>query len=297
MHVFITGASGWIGSHAVQEFLTAGHRVLALARSDASADALRARGAEVLRGDLDDLDALRRGADSTGGTVHLANKHDFTDPAASNAAERAAVQAIADALAGSGRPLLVASGVAGFPPGRPVAEDDVNPATGPASVRGGAENLALGHAERGVRVLAARFAPTVHGTGDHGFVATLVAAARAAGASRHVGDGSHRWSAVHVDDAARLVRLALESAPAGTVLHAVAEEGVATADIAGAIGRGLGLPVVPVEPERAVDAMGWIGAFFAMDLPASSERTRALLGWEPQGPTLLEDLAAGGYFA
>jgi len=297
MRVFTTGASGWIGRHTVAELLAAGHQVLGLARSDASAAALTAQGAEVLRGDLDDLDVLREGAASTDGTVHLANKHDFVHPEVSNAAERAAVQTIADALEGSGRPLLLASGLAGLVEGRPSTEEDPNLATGPAAPRGGAENLALSYVDRGVRVLAARFAPTVHGTGDHGFIASLVAAARTAGVAAHVGDGTNRWSAVHVGDAARLVRLAVEGAPAGTRLHVAAEEGVPTAEIARAIGAGLGLPVVRVEPEDAVASLGWIGAFFAMDMAASSDRTRALLDWHPTGPTLAEDLAGGSYFA
>lgn len=295
MRVFITGASGWIGSHAVEEFLAAGHQVLGLARSEASATALRSRGVDVLRGDLDDLASLRTGAESTDGTVHLANKHDFTDPASSNAAERAAVQAIAETLDGSDRPFLVASGVAGFPRS-PVTEDHVNPSVGPGSARGGSERLALDHVEHGVRVIAARFAPTVHGTGDHGFISSLVAAARANGVSLHPGDGSNRWSAVHVGDAARAVRLAVESAPAGTRLHVVAEEGIAVREIAASIGAGLGLPVAPVDPAEATARMGWIGAFLALDMAASSARTRALLGWEPTGPTLADDLAGGGYF-
>ncbi|WP_432542931.1 SDR family oxidoreductase [Kineococcus sp. SYSU DK002] len=295
MRVFITGASGWIGSHAVQEFLAAGHEVLGLARSDASAAALRARGADVLRGDLDDLGSLREGARSTDGTVHLANKHDFTDPAVSNAAERAAVQTIAAELVGSDRPLLVAGGLAGLGDGRLLTEDDVNPAVGPDSLRGGSERLALDHADRGVRAIAARFAPTVHGTGDHGFIAALVAAARAAGRSRYVGDGTNRWAAVHVTDAARAVRLAVESAPAGTRLHVVAEEGVRTRDIATAIGEGLGLPVEPVDPARATEEIGWIGYFLGLPAAASSDRTRALLDWHPTGPTLAEDLP--GYLA
>jgi nucleoside-diphosphate-sugar epimerase len=297
VRVFITGASGWIGSHTVDELLAHGHQVLGLARSDASAAKLEAKGAEVLRGDLDDLDALRRGAESAEGTVHLANKHDFADPAVSNVAERAAVQTIADTLVGSDRPFLMASGLGGIARGRAGTEDDVNPSHGLDSFRGGAENLALEYAQKGVRVLAARFAPTVHGTGDHGFVAALVAAARTAGSSGYVGDGSNHWSAVHVTDAARMVRLAVEGAPAGTVLHSVAEEGITTKEIATAIGAGLDLPVVSVAPEAAADHFGWIGMFFALDLQASSLRTRALLGWEPSGPTLGEDLAGGGYFA
>ncbi|WP_432510619.1 SDR family oxidoreductase [Kineococcus sp. SYSU DK001] len=295
MRVFVTGASGWIGSHAVQEFLTAGHEVLALARSDASAAALRARGVHVLRGDLDDLASLREGARSTDGTVHLANKHDFTDPAASNAAERAAVQTIADELAGSDRPFLLASGLAGLGDGRLLTEDVVNPAVGPDSPRGGSERLALDYADRGVRAVAARFAPTVHGTGDHGFLAALVAAARAAGRSGYVGDGTNRWAAVHVTDAARAVRLAVESAPAGTRLHVVAEEGIPTRDIATAIGEGLGLPVESVDPARATEEIGWIGFFLGLPAAASSDRTRALLDWHPTGPTLAEDLP--GYLA
>jgi len=297
VRVFITGASGWIGRHAVPEFLGAGHQVLGLARSDASAAVLVAQGAEVLRGDLDDLDVLRRGAESTEGTVHLANKHDFVHPEISNAAERAAVQTIADALEGSDRPFLLASGLAGLTAGRLATEEDPNPWTGPDAPRGGAENLALSYADRGVRVLAARFAPTVHGTGDHGFIAALVAAARAAGASAFVGDGANRWPAVHVTDAARLVRLAVEGAPAGSRLHVAAEDGVPAAEIARTIGEGLGLPVVRVEPADAAAALGWIGGFFAMEMAASSERTRALLDWHPTGPTLAEDLAAGSYFA
>ncbi|GAA0308065.1 NAD-dependent epimerase/dehydratase family protein [Kineococcus aurantiacus] len=295
MRVFITGASGWIGSHTVDEFLAAGHEVLGLARSDASAARLEARGAKALRGDLDDLDSLREGARSTDGTVHLANKHDFVNPAVSNAAERAAVQTLGDELEGSGRPFLVASGLGGIVEGRPVTEDDVNPSVGPDSFRGGSERLALDYADRGVRAVAARFAPTVHGTGDHGFVASLVAAARAAGRSGYVGDGSNRWSAVHVTDAARAVRLAVEGAPAGTRLHVVAEEGVPTREIATAIGEGLGLPVGSVDPDRATEDIGWIGFFFGLDLAASSAATQALLDWHPAGPTLADDLP--GYLA
>ncbi|MFD0484309.1 SDR family oxidoreductase [Kineococcus sp. GCM10028916] len=297
MRVFITGASGWIGSHTVDEFLAHGHQVLGLARSEASAAALQAKGAEVLRGDLDDLDALRRGAESTEGTVHLANKHDFADPAVSNAAERAAVQTIANTLVGSDRPFLLAGGLGGLAPGRVGTEDDVSPFVGPDSMRGGAENLAFDYVDRGVRVLAARFAPTVHGTGDHGFIAAIVAAARAAGRAAYVGDGANRWSAVHVTDAARLVRLAVEGAPSGTRLHAAAEEGITAREIATAIGAGLGLPVVSVEGDEVASTLGWIGFFFGMDMPASSVKTQALLDWEPVGPTLGEDLAGGGYFA
>ena len=296
MRAFVTGASGWIGSATVDELLAAGHDVLGLARSDVSAAALAAKGAAVLRGDLDDLDALRKGATDSDGVVHLANKHDWSDPAASNAAERAAVGAIADTLVDTQRPFVLASGVAGLAQGRPSNEEDPAPFRGPDAPRGGSENLALEYAARGVRVVSARFAPTVHGHRDHGFIAYIVGVAREKGVSAYVGDGAHRWAAVHRGDAARLVRIGLELAPPGTRLHAVAEEGVATKAIAEAIGHGLGLPVTSVAPEGAVDHFGFIGTFFAMDLAASSERTRERFGWQPTGPTLLEDIAAGAYF-
>jgi nucleoside-diphosphate-sugar epimerase len=296
MRVFVTGASGWIGSATVDELLSAGHTVLGLARSDASAAALEEKGATVLRGDLDDLDALRKGAADADGVVHLANKHDWANPAASNAAERGAVEAIAETLVDTERPFVLASGVAGLAKGRPSTEDDPSPFHGPDAPRGGSENLALEYVGRGVRAVSARFAPTVHGHRDHGFIAYIVGVAREKGVSAYVGDGTHRWAAVHRPDAARLVRIGLEQAPAGTRLHAVAEEGVPTKVIAEAIGRGLGLPVTSVAPEDAVEHFGFIGAFFAMDLSASSERTRARFGWEPTGPTLVEDIEAGAYF-
>ncbi len=296
MRVFVTGASGWIGSATVDELLTAGHDVRGLARSDASATALEAKGVTVVRGDLDDLDALRKGAADADGVVHLANKHDWSNPAVSNAAERAAVEAIAETLVDSQRPLVFASGLAGLAQGRPSTEEDASSFHGPDSPRGGSENLALTYVDRGVRVVSARFAPTVHGDRDHGFIAYIVAAARDKGVSGYVGDGANRWAAVHRSDAARLVRLGLEQAQAGSRLHAVAEEGVPTKAIAEAIGRGLGLPVASVAPEDAVDHFGYIGSFFAMELSAGSERTRALLRWAPTGPTLIEDIDAGAYF-
>ena len=296
MRVFVTGASGWIGSATVDELLSAGHSVLGLARSDASAAALEERGATVLRGDLDDLDALRKGATDVEGVVHLANKHDWVNPAASNAAERGAVEAIAETLVDTERPFVLASGVAGLAKGRPSTEEDPSPFHGPDAPRGGSENLALEYVGRGVRAVSARFAPTVHGLHDHGFIAYIVGVAGEKGVSAYVGDGAHRWAAVHRPDAARLVRIGLEQAPAGTRLHAVAEEGVPTKAIAEAIGRGLGLPVTSVAPEDAIEHFGFIGAFFGMDMSASSARTRARFGWEPTGPTLIEDIEAGAYF-
>lgn len=295
MQVFVTGASGWIGSATVDELLAAGHEVVGLARSDAAAARLETKGATVLRGELDDLDSLRRGAADAEAVVHLANKHDWANMAQSNRAERAAVQTLADALVGSGRPLLLAAGVAGLTPGRATEETDPSPSVGPDSPRGGSENLALEYADRGVRVISARFAPTVHGAGDHGFISLIATAARTHGTSAYIGDGSTAWSAVHISDAARLVRIGLEQAPAGARLHAVAEEAVPSREIAEAIGAALGLPVTSVAPDDAVDHFGFIGMFFGMDLRASSTRTQESFSWTPTGPTLIEDIAGGAY--
>jgi len=297
MRVFVTGASGWIGSATVDELLAAGHEVTGLARSDASAAAIQAKGAQVRRGDLDDLASIRAGAEAADAVIHLANKHDFSDMAASAAAERAAVQTIGDALAGTNRPFLLASGVAGLAQGRPSTEDDPSPFVGPDSPRGGSENLAFEFIDRGVHTVSLRFAPTVHGTGDHGFIAVIAAVAREKGVSGFPGDGTNRWAAVHRSDAARLVTLGLAKAPAGTRLHAVAEEGIPTRDIAEAIGRAFGLPVTSIAPDDVPGHFGWIATFFAMDLTATSTKTRELLGWAPAGPTLIEDLDAGAYSA
>lgn len=297
MRVFVTGASGWIGSATVDELLAAGHEVTGLARSDASAAALQAKGVHVRRGDLDDLASIRAGAEAAQAVIHLANKHDFSNPAASSAAERAAVQTIGEALEGTGRPFLLASGVAALTRGRPAREDDPSPFHGPDSPRGGSENLALEFAGRGVHPVSLRFAPTVHGTGDHGFIAVITAVARAKGVSGYPADGANRWAAVHRSDAARLVALALAKAPAGARLHAVAEDGIPTRDIAEAIGRALGLPVTSIAPDDVPGHFGWIGTFFGMDLAATSTATRELLGWTPAGPTLIEDIDAGAYSA
>lgn len=297
MRVLVTGASGWIGSAVVPELLAAGHQVVGLARSDDAAAAVAAAGAEVRRGSLDDLDSLRAGAADSDGVIHLAFKHDFSDFAGAGRTERAAIEALGDVLAGTDRPFLFASGVAFATPGRAVTENDRVPYSGPDSPRGGAEALALGFASRGIRPVSLRFSPTVHGAGDHGFVSTLATVAQEKGTSAYVGDGANRWPAVHRSDAARLVRLALEQAPAGSVVHAVAEEGVPARAIAEAIGRGLGIPAVSVPAEDAAGHFGWIGAFFGLDIPASSALTRERLGWTPTGPELLADLDAGHYTA
>lgn len=293
MHVFVTGASGWIGSAAVDELLAAGHTVTGLARSDSSAAALAAKGVAVLPGDLDDLGSIRSGSLAADAVLHLANKHDWSNPAASIAAERGAVETIGEALAGTGKAFLLASGVAGLTAGRAATESDPSPFHGPQSPRGGTENLALSLA--GVRSVALRFAPTVHGARDHGFIAAITAVARQKGVSGYPGDGTNRWAAVHRSDAGRLVALALESAAPGTRVHAVAEEGVPTREIAEAIGAAVGVPVRSVDPDEVAEHFGWIGTFFGMDLQATSDATRDLLGWSPTGPTLLDDIAAGAY--
>ncbi len=295
MRVFVTGASGWIGSAVVDELLAAGHDVTGLARSATAAATLRVKGAHVRRGDLDDIDSIRAGARDAEAVVHLANKHDFANPAASNAAERAAVQAIGDTLDGTGRPFLLASVTAGLAHGRPATEDDASTANGPNSLRGGGENLALEFVDRGVNTVCVRFAPTVHGAGDHGFIAGLAAIARKKGVSGYPADGANRWAAVHRSDAARLVALALAKAPAGARLHAVAEAGISTRQIADAMGHALELPVASISADDVSGHFGWIGTYFAMDLPATSTATRELLGWTPTGPTLLEDLNDGAY--
>ena len=295
MRVFVTGASGWIGSATVDELLAAGHEVTGLARSDASAAALQAKGARAHRGDLDDLASIRAGAEAAEAVIHLANKHDWSNPAASSAAERAAVQTIGDALAGTGRPFLFASGVAGPHPGQ--ARHGVRsvpvPRAGLAAWR--QREPRAQYAAHGVHAVSLRFAPTVHEAGDHGFIAAIAAVAREKNVSGYPGDGANRWAAVHRSDAARLVTLGLAKAPAGARLHAVAEQGIPTRDIAAAIGRAFGLPVTSIDPADVSGHFGWIGTFFGMDLAATSTVTRELLGWVPAGPTLIEDIDAGGY--
>ena len=296
MRVFVTGASGWIGSAVTDELLAHGHKVVGLARSDESAAALEAKGASAHRGSLDDLDSLASAAAAAEGVIHLAFKHDFSDFAGAGRSEHAAVQRMLDTLEGSDRPFMLASGLASGRTDRPLTEDDASPHHGADSMRGGSENLALSYAGRGVRPVALRFSPTVHGTGgDHGFIALLAKVAKERGAAGYIGDGSTRWAAVHRSDAARMVRLALEKAPAGSRMHAVAESGLPSRDIAAAIGDHLGLPTVSVAPEDAQAHFGWIGGFFGMDAAASNARTRELLGWTPTGPTLFEDIAAGAY--
>jgi nucleoside-diphosphate-sugar epimerase len=308
MRVFVTGASGWIGSAVVPELIGAGHQVTGLARSDASAAALAAAGAQVHRGTLDDLDSLRTAAAASDGVIHLAFKHDIAfsgDFQGAADADRRAVETFGEALAGSDRPFLIASGTLGLAPGRVATERDGHgpDSAGAAAAWGGGPQtrrataeFTLSLASRSVRSSVVRLPPTNHGDGDNGFMAALVGIARDKGVSGYIGDGSNRWPAVHRLDSAHLFRLALEQAPAGSTLHAVADEGVPIRDIAEVIGRHLNLPVVSIAPEDAAGHFTWLAGFLAADSPASSTLTRELLGWHPTQPGLIDDLDKGHYF-
>lgn len=304
MKVFVTGASGWIGSATVAELLGAGHQVVGLARSEASAEKLVAAGAVPFRGDVDDPDGLARAAAESDGVVHLAFQHEVAwsgNFGAAAAADRRAVEAMGAALAGSGRPLVLASGMVGLPVGRAATEDDglvpgPEVRANPAGLRAATALFVLSLRGTDVRSSVLRYPPTVHGDGDHGFVATLVSTARQRAVSAYVGEGANRWPAVHRSDAARLTRLALEAAPAGSVLHAVGDEGVPFAEIAQSIGRHLGVPTKSLSADEAVAHFGHLGRFVGWGGPATAAITRDLLGWEPTGPTLLEDLDMGHYF-
>lgn len=294
MRVFMTGASGWIGSAVVLELLGAGHEVVGLARSDASAAAIEASGAEVHRGSLDDPSGLIEVVANSDGVIHLGYNHDFSQMQAAADTDRSVVEAIGTTLKHSDRPFIVAGGVIGIAPGRIATENDQpDPGLHPRTAN---VDYVLSLSNEGVRSSCVRFAPTVHGEGDHGFIATLVAIAREQGSSGYVGDGANCWPAVHRVDAARLVRLALEGALAGSSLHAVAESGIPTRAIAEAIGTGLGLPVVAIARENAAEHFGWMGRFFGANATASNAVTRELMGWDPTHQGLLEDLAAGYYF-
>ncbi len=296
MRVFVTGATGFIGSAVVQELLGAGHQVVGLARSDQAAAALQAAGAEVRRGSLDDLDGLRSGAAAADGVIHTAYIHDFSRMEDAARTDLAAIETLGATLEGSGRPFVVTSGVALIRPGHVVTEED---GPNPGSVshpRLGTEQTVREMAARAVRTSIVRPGASVHGDGDHGFVPVLIDVARTKGVSAYIGDGANRWPAVHRLDAAVIYRLALESAPAGSVFHAVAEQGVPTREIAEVIGRHLDVPVVSLSPEDAAEHFGWMAAFFGIDAPASSALTRERLGWNPVHLGLIADLEQGHYF-
>lgn len=304
MRIFVTGASGWIGSAVVPELLGAGHEVVGLARSEPSASRLEEVGASVARGDLDDPEGLAKVAADSDGVIHLAFQHEVAfggDFAAAGAADRRAVEAMGAALADSDRPFVLASGMLGLAPGRTATENDglvpgADVRANPAGARAATALLALSLRGIGVRSSVLRFSPTVHGDGDPGFVSILVGIARRRGVSGYVGNGANRWSAVHRSDAARLARLAVEAAPAGSVLHAVADEGIAFSDIAAAIGRHLDVPTSSVPPGSAAEHFGFLGPMVSGDFPGSAAITRETLGWVPTGPGLLEDLEHDHYY-
>jgi nucleoside-diphosphate-sugar epimerase len=297
MRVFVTGASGFIGSAVVRELVQAGHEVVGLARSDRAADAVEAAGASVHRGDLEDLDSLRRGAGEADAVIHTAFNHDFTvSRRDASQTDRRAVEAMAETLAGSNRRLVITSGTAGLAPGR-LATEDTTPDLAADSVgRYAVEEMAVSFVPRGVSVSVVRFPPTVHGRGDHGFVSLLIGIARDKGFSAFIADGANRWPAVHRLDAAHLFRLAVEGAPAGARLHGVGEEGIPIRDIAEVIGRHLNLPVRSITRDQAGGHFGFLAAFLALDCPASSAKTQELMGWHPAQPGLIADLEQGHYF-
>jgi nucleoside-diphosphate-sugar epimerase len=319
MRVFVTGATGFIGSAVVQELIGAGHTVTGLARTDAAARSLAAAGALAHRGSLDDLDSLRRGAAAADGVIHLAFMHGLPQAslggrlrillgglpggivsrfmAVTTGADRAAIDAMGAALQNSGRPLVATFGTMGLVPSGRMTEDDAPDPRSPGAARAVTESAVQAWAARGVRAIIARLPPSVHGDGDTGLVPQLIGIARKRGRAAYVGDGLNRWSAVHRNDAAKLFRLALENGVAGARYHAVADEGVPFRDIAGVIGRRLGVPVVSATPAEAAQQFSWFAPFVGADNPATSRYTREQLGWAPSGPGLIADIDRAGYFA
>jgi len=296
MRVFVTGATGFVGSAIVKELLSAGHQVLGLARSDASAAALAQTGAEVHRGTLEDLDSLRSAASTCDGVIHTAFIHDFSNIAASGVVDLHAIEAMGDVLVGSNKPLITTTGAALVAPGCLTTEDMHSDPNAPIRHRHASDKATIALASRGVRSALVRLPPTVHGDGDHGFVPMLINIAREKGSSAYQGDGENRWPAVHRLDAATLYRLVLEKGTAGKNYHAIAEQGVPTRKIAEMIGQRLNLPVVSKSGAQYAEHFGWLGNFFAIDCPCSSEKTKAELGWKPLHRDLIDDLEQGTYF-
>jgi nucleoside-diphosphate-sugar epimerase len=294
MRVFVTGATGWVGSVVVEELKAGGHSVLGLARSDAGAASLASAGVEVHRGSLEDLESLRAGAAASDAVIHTAFSHDFSKFAENGAVERSAIEALGDTLVGTGKPLIVTSGLGLIAPGRVVTEDDVRDASVPFPRD--PETVAAAVAARGVPVSIVRLPPSVHGAGDHGFVPIVIGMAREHGKSPYIGDGNNRWTGVHRRDAARLYCLALERAADHAVYHALGDDGAPYREIAGIIGRHLNLPVVSISGDEVDAHFGWFARFAQIDAPASSAKTREALGWRPTEPTLLEDLDSAAYF-
>ncbi|HZP04969.1 MAG TPA: SDR family oxidoreductase [Terracidiphilus sp.] len=292
MRIFITGATGFVGSAIVPELIGASHQVLGLARSDAAAASLAAMGADVQRGSLENLESLRNGASAADAVIHAGFIHDFANYAAAAETDRRAIETIGAALAGSDRLFIVTSGTALAAPGRMATEEDAASSNFPRK----SEEVAASAAAKGARVTVLRLPPSVHGVGDHGFIPILINLAREKGVSAYVGEGLNRWPAVHRLDAARLYRLALEKSPIAPRYHAVADEGVPFREIARVIGRRLNLPVVSKSAEEAADHFGWFAHFAGLDCPASSARTQQQLGWRPTQPSLIPDIDQPAYF-